>query len=209
MLAFVGDRDWREALLEGARDVPETVRRLGPAGLERSYGPGKWKGKQVLAHLADAEIAVGFRYRQILTQQPHIIQEYDETAWIRLYDRTKNIDVQAALQSFLATRRWNHHLFHALTAEQLNRVGTHPARGDESLEMGIRRPGRATRTTTSGNWNCCRRSESPGRVAAERRKNAALARQPMVLRTSPRSSRRSGERSSYAEHDARPHKGTG
>jgi DinB family protein len=136
MIAFLGEQDWRDALIDSARKVETVVRSLGPAGLERPHGPGKWKGKQVLAHLADAEIAVGFRFRQILSQQPHTIQEFDESAWMSLYD--DDIDVEAALQSFLAARRWNHHLFSRLTAEQLSRVATHPARGDESLEMGLK-----------------------------------------------------------------------
>ena len=47
---------------------------LGDAGLARSYGPGKWTGKQILAHLADAELAIGFRTRQVLAEERHTIQ---------------------------------------------------------------------------------------------------------------------------------------
>src|SRR5262245_25433036 len=104
LLALVGDRETLTALEESAARVEAAVRRVGAEGLKRPFGPGKWTGAQVLAHLADAELASGFRARQVLTEQPHTVQEYDETAWIGLY---REIDVDAALASFVAARRWN------------------------------------------------------------------------------------------------------
>lgn len=53
MLAHVGDRDTMEVLVESAAQVEAAVRRLGPAGLSKPWGPGKWTGRQVLAHIAD------------------------------------------------------------------------------------------------------------------------------------------------------------
>ena len=135
MLAHVGERDTMEALADGAARVEAAVRRLGAARLGQAWGPGKWTGAQVLAHLADSEMALGFRARQILTQQSHRIQEYDESAWAALYG---DVDVEAALECFLAARRWNLQLWRALPAEQLDRVGVHPSRGEERLAVTLR-----------------------------------------------------------------------
>ncbi len=136
MLAHVGDRDTMEVLADSAVQVEAAVRRLGPAGLRKPWGPGKWTGAQVLAHVADAEIALAFRTRQILTQTSHTMQEYDESAWMRLYGG--EIDVDAALLTFLAARRWNLQLWRRLGAEQLGRVAVHPSRGHESLATTLR-----------------------------------------------------------------------
>jgi hypothetical protein len=136
MLAHVGDRDTMEVLAESAAQVEEAVRRLGPAGLSRPWGPGKWSGAQVLAHIADAEIALAFRSRQVLTQASHTMQEYDESAWMRLYG--SEIDVYAALLTFLTARRWNLQLWRRLDAEQVGRVAVHPSRGNESLATTLR-----------------------------------------------------------------------
>jgi hypothetical protein len=136
MLALVGDRDTMESLAESAARVEAAVRRLGPAGLARAWGPGKWTGSQVVAHLADAEVALAFRSRQILTQSSHTMQEYDESAWNGLYGG--EIDVEAALQTFLTARRWNLRLWQRLDAEQLGRVAVHPSRGDETLATTLR-----------------------------------------------------------------------
>ena len=41
MLAHVGDRDTMEVLAESAAQVEAAVRRLGPAGLRKAWGPGR------------------------------------------------------------------------------------------------------------------------------------------------------------------------
>ncbi len=135
MLAHVGDRDTMEVLAESPDRVAAVVRRLGPAALRKEWAPGKWTGAQVLAHLGDSELALGFRTRQILTQPSHAIQEYDESAWARLY---ADVDVEAALQAFVAARRWNLRLWRALDRAQLERVAVHPSRGPEPLAVTLR-----------------------------------------------------------------------
>jgi DinB superfamily len=135
LLALIGERDTTEVLAESATRVEAVVRRLGHKGLQRRYGPGKWTGGQVLAHLADAEMVVGYRARQVLTQAAHAIQEYDESAWMSLY---ADVDGEAALAAFLAARQWNLHLVRGLNPAQMTRVGCHPRRGDEPLATTLR-----------------------------------------------------------------------
>jgi hypothetical protein len=115
--------------------VEAVARRLGDAGLSRSWGPGKWTGKQILAHLADAELAIGFRTRQVLAQDNHTIQPFDEAAWARRYE---SVDAEAALAAFVAERRWNLALFRKLSAADLSREAVHPERGAETLDTIIR-----------------------------------------------------------------------
>ena len=132
---MLGDRNPLESLEATAKRVEAVANRLGEAGLSRSYGPGKWTGKQILAHLADAEVATGFRARQVLAQDNHTIQPFDESAWARRY---ANVDADAALRSFVALRRWNLALFRGLSAEDLARDAVHPERGPEKMETIVR-----------------------------------------------------------------------
>jgi hypothetical protein len=131
ILGLLGERNPLESLEKTSKRIEDVARRLGEAGLSKSYGPGKWTGKQVLAHLADAEIAIGFRTRQVLAEDHHKIQGFDEGAWSRRYD---GVDHEAALGSFLATRRWNLALFRGLKPSDLARTAVHPERGEETLE---------------------------------------------------------------------------
>jgi hypothetical protein len=135
ILGLLGDRNPLESMESSAKRVEAVARRLGDAGLSRSWGPGKWTGKQILAHLADAELAIGFRTRQVLAQDNHTIQPFDEAAWARRYE---NVDAEAALAAFLAERRWNLALFRKLGAADLSREAVHPERGPETLDTIIR-----------------------------------------------------------------------
>jgi hypothetical protein len=135
LLGLLGDRNPLEALEANPKRVEAVARRLGDAGLSRSYGPGKWTGKQILAHLADAEMGIGFRMRQILSEEKHRIQPWDEGSWARRYT---NVDVESALASFLALRRWNLSLMRELSSEDLEREAYHPERGPETLGTIIR-----------------------------------------------------------------------
>jgi len=135
ILGLLGDRSPVESMQASARRTEDVARRLGAAGLEKSYAPGKWTGRQILAHLADAEIGVGFRTRQALAEDNHTIQPFDEGAWARRY---QDVDHEAALRSFLALRGWNLALFGRLRPEELAREAYHPERGPETVDVIIR-----------------------------------------------------------------------
>jgi hypothetical protein len=130
LLGLLGDRNPLEALEANAERVEAVVRKLGESGLSRSYGPGKWTGRQVLAHLADAEMATGFRVRQVLSEENHRIQPWDEGSWARRY---ADVDAPTALASYRALRRWNLALFRGLSPADLDRQAFHPERGSETL----------------------------------------------------------------------------
>lgn len=138
LLSLVEGQDTLDALEESGRRVEVVVRRLGPGRMCAPWGPGKWTGAQVLAHLTDSELVQGFRARQILAEQPHTVQEYDESAWMGLYGDGAAIDTEAALATFVAARRWNLRLLRGLTPAQLGRVGVHPKRGEEALATSLR-----------------------------------------------------------------------
>lgn len=55
--------------------------------------------------------------------------------WARRYD---HVDVEVALGSFLALRRWNLALLRGLSADDLRREAVHPERGPETLETIVR-----------------------------------------------------------------------
>jgi hypothetical protein len=135
ILGLLGPRDPVESMEDSARRIEAAARRLGAAGLERTYAPGKWSGKQILAHLADAEIGIAFRTRQALAEDNHTIQPFDEGAWARRY---AEVDHEAALQAFLALRAWNVALFRRLSPQELAREAYHPERGPEKVETIVR-----------------------------------------------------------------------
>ena len=132
VLDLLGDRD-PIAVLRGTPDA------LGSAmdGLTRQqfYQPeaeGKWSIVQVLQHLADSEMVWAWRVRLILAQDRPALTGYDQDLWAQRlgYDRADPVD---ALELFAVVRRANLRLVEEASPEDLQRVGVHVERGEESL----------------------------------------------------------------------------
>ena len=135
ILSLLGDQDPVPSLERTARGVREVVGRLGPGGLARRRGTGTWSGRQILAHLADSELAIGFRIRQVLTEDGHRIQPFDQERWAARYE---DVDPELALRAFTTFREWNLALIRQLTPEDLSRETVHPERGPETLGTIVR-----------------------------------------------------------------------
>jgi hypothetical protein len=115
-------------------DTPERLRaavsgRSRPQ-LEQPIAPGKWNRKQILCHLADCEIAFGFRLRQAMAEDKHVIQPFDQDLWAKEYPA---LDAQDALAAFCANRAWNLALIRTLSEDELRKHLIHPERGEMDI----------------------------------------------------------------------------
>jgi uncharacterized damage-inducible protein DinB len=127
---FLGDRDPMAVLSATPGRLQELVQQLGAAGLERSWAPGKWSARKVLCHLADCEVAFGYRWRQVVAQPHHVIQTFDQDDWAAGYD---SLGAQEALESFSALRRWSLAWLGTLPPAAFSKPLTHPERGELTL----------------------------------------------------------------------------
>jgi hypothetical protein len=102
--------------------------RLEPSVQRRTYGPGKWNGMQVLAHIADVDAAFYYRFLCIATQEGATIIPFDEQVWERelRYD-ARPIALSAALVSSVHANL-THHLS-TLPEAALARSSRHPQHG--------------------------------------------------------------------------------
>src|SRR6476469_1518118 len=82
---YTADLDNREAIA-AMRDSTARVRAVvgdwRPDQFERSYAPGKWTARQSLTHLAQSEIALGYRARMALTTPGYASQSFDQDKWM-------------------------------------------------------------------------------------------------------------------------------
>ena len=135
LLSYLGAQEPLEVLSQTPARLRALRQRIGERGLERSAAPGKWTSRQIFAHLADVEIAVGFRIRQVLAEADHRIQPFDQDAWARHYP---GAEAEAAVDAFTALRNWNLALLRSLGPQELARKAFHPERGEETLHLMIR-----------------------------------------------------------------------
>jgi uncharacterized damage-inducible protein DinB len=130
--------DLLECLIQ-IKALHETVPRLerlladAPARRWRSRpAPDVWAPLEVLAHLADAELFFGARLRLILTGDRPFLQPFDQDR-LAARARYQEWSPQAALERFRARRRENLELLDTCSADDLGRIGIHPARGETTL----------------------------------------------------------------------------
>jgi hypothetical protein len=131
MLGLLGDKPFLSVLESTPAKLQQQFERLKPHGLKNSYAPGKWTAAQLFCHLTDAEMAIGFRSRQMVAELNHRIQPYDQDRWAQNYLRQ---DPATAVKAFIALRAWNLSFWKTLSAQDLAKIAFHPERGNESLE---------------------------------------------------------------------------
>lgn len=124
------------SLLERFRRGPELVAVVltGVFGEEEDFvtASGKWSIRQIVAHLADADLVGAHRFRQIIAEDNPTIVAFDQDRW------TKNLDYgrrkpKQALETFRRIRAENYDLLKELPAAAFDRAGNHTERGRLTL----------------------------------------------------------------------------
>ena len=105
--------------------------------LMRRPAPGKWSVVEIVAHLADAEIAISWRLRQILSSNAIPIQAYDQDRWATALDYAHR-DAKQSLEDFRVLRNSNVALLKAVPRKLWENYGIHQERGNESVAHIVR-----------------------------------------------------------------------
>jgi uncharacterized damage-inducible protein DinB len=118
--------------LQMQREAPQILSRLIagiPAqDLKRRPAPGKWSVVEILAHLADDEIATSWRYRQMIQYNGEKLLGFDQDEWARL-GAYNSWEASDALELFRRLREANLRMLAGLSAEEWEREGHHTERG--------------------------------------------------------------------------------
>lgn len=120
-----------------AKKIDRLIKGVSPAKLRKRPTPDKWSVNEILAHLADTEIVVGFRMRLILGASGSLIAAFDQDSWVTSGHYEKR-SPQKSLDQFRAVREANLALLKSLTPDQWKHYGMHPERGQETIERIVR-----------------------------------------------------------------------
>ena len=132
LLDLLGDRDPLEVLAELDGWLDRRLDGVPDAALRRPEAPGKWSAAEVVQHLADSELVLGFRMRMILTEDRPPLQGYDQDAWATTL-RYADVPLAESLAQLRALRAANLRVLRGLDHAGMERVGMHSERGAESL----------------------------------------------------------------------------
>jgi uncharacterized damage-inducible protein DinB len=128
---YVTGEDVVRSLERTPRRIEHIVSSWPEDAFERSHAPGKWTARQLLTHLAQAEIVFGNRLRFGLAEDGYVIQPFDQDAWIGAEPKA---DGHSALVAYLGLRQMNLALCRSLTSEQRGRTFTHPEHGAVTVD---------------------------------------------------------------------------
>ncbi len=124
------------ALLERFRRGPEllAVVLTGVFGEEEDFvpAPGKWSARQIVAHLADSELVVAHRLRQVIAEDNPTLVAYDQDAWTANLDYARRKPKQS-LETFRRLRSENYELLKGLPESGFERAGNHTENGRITL----------------------------------------------------------------------------
>jgi hypothetical protein len=132
ILSYSSNRDGLKLQAAAPKKIAALVRGKDRKRLAKRPGPGKWSVAEILAHLADAEVAIGWRMRQILASNGIAVQAYDQDAWAGTFRYAKR-DPRQSLAAYSALRAANVVLLKSVPRSRWENYGQHAERGRESI----------------------------------------------------------------------------
>jgi uncharacterized damage-inducible protein DinB len=119
------------------KKLTRLIKGVPASKLRKRPAPEKWSVAEILAHLADAEIVIGWRMRSILGAPGTPVQAFDQNAWVSSGHYEKR-DPRKSVEQHRVLREANLALLKSLSPEQWKHYGQHAERGQESIEHIVR-----------------------------------------------------------------------
>src|SRR5262245_53571639 len=133
VLGYLGRRDPMRVLATTPKRLAGLIKGQRRPALARRPAPGKWSTVEIVAHLADAELAFGWRIRSMLASPGVSLAWWDEHLWSQkcVYAR---VPVRESLATFSALRSSNLALLRRVPqAARAAAYGVHDKRGRQSV----------------------------------------------------------------------------
>jgi hypothetical protein len=130
---YLGSKDPIQSMQETSAALTAMLQGLPPEIANSRPEPGKWSIAEIVAHLADAELVAGFRFRFIVGADDGVpVPAYDQDRWAAA-GNYRAVPLESSLKSFLALREMNLRFLNSLPEPAWNKFGMHSERGRERL----------------------------------------------------------------------------
>jgi hypothetical protein len=126
-----------EVFAKGPERVQSLVKGLSEQDLKAHSIDDKWSIQEIIIHLADAEIQGAFRIRQVYAKHPGPLSYYQQAIWadVLQYNQQPVQVLEDNLALFTLLRKTTLSVFQRFTAEDWNKTGVHPERGELTLRQ--------------------------------------------------------------------------
>jgi hypothetical protein len=137
VLELLGARDPMAVLAATPLWCRDAIAGLDQNQLTRRETQDKWAINEILEHLADSELVWGYRVRRVLAEDRPVLKGYDQDLWADRLDYASS-EPSNSLHMFRVLRESHLRLLNRASDADLDRVGVHEERGDESLRHMVR-----------------------------------------------------------------------
>jgi hypothetical protein len=138
VLSYLGDAEPIAVQQATPSQLERRLRDVAPEELIRRPAPEKWSIAEIVAHLADAELAMGWRLRNMLANPGVTLTWWDEAAWAERLGYAQQ-EASLSLRVFRALRESNLRLLESVPrARWVECYGVHQVRGRQTVEEFVR-----------------------------------------------------------------------
>ena len=138
VLSYLGDEEPIGVQQATPSQLDRRLRDVTPEELIRRPAPEKWSIVEIVAHLADAELAMGWRVRNMLSNPGVALTWWDEAQWAERLAYSVQ-PVRYSLRTFTALRESNLRLLESVDRSRwIECYGMHEVRGRQTVEEFVR-----------------------------------------------------------------------
>jgi len=135
---YLGKRDPIRVQQATPARLERLIRGVPRWRLERRPAPGKWSVIEIVAHLADAELAMGWRLRNMLATSGVRLQWFDQDVWAKKCNYSGS-DPRRSAATFRVLRESNLALLRSVPRRRWGLCfGIHDVRGRQTVAAFVR-----------------------------------------------------------------------
>jgi len=132
ILGYVEGQDAIKVQRATAGKLKKLTRGLTAKQLKWRPEPAKWSIAEIVAHLADTEIAAGWRMRSVIGENGVTTQPFDQDAWASVF-QYRDRDARRSVEVFRVLREYNLAMLKEIPRETWDNYGMHLERGKETV----------------------------------------------------------------------------
>jgi hypothetical protein len=132
ILSNLEGKDALTVLKTTPKKIRQLIKGVKKKVLAKKLTPERWSVAEIIAHLAETELVLGWRYRSIAEKSGVVIQSFEQDDWAKNSQYEKS-DVNEMLELFSILRKANLKFLAGLSKEKFENFGMHQERGKETI----------------------------------------------------------------------------
>lgn len=132
ILSNLAGKDSLKVLKNSPLKIKKLLKGVPKRVLYKRPEPNKWSVAEIVAHLAETELVLGWRYRSAVEKNGVTLQPFEQDDWAENSQYQKT-DIYEMLEMYAVLRKANVKFLLGLPKEKWENYGMHQERGKETI----------------------------------------------------------------------------